>query len=80
LRESAVLAFLETSAGRAARDPSSGRTGAMPLPPVLQGMRSRDGTSTILREESPGACSGEESRPPSPDLTAAGQTAEGIAV
>jgi hypothetical protein len=28
--------------------------------------------STILREESPGACSGEESRPPYPDLTAAG--------
>jgi hypothetical protein len=29
--------------------------------------------STILREESPGARSGEESRPPSPDLAAAGR-------
>jgi hypothetical protein len=29
--------------------------------------------STILREESPGVYSGEESRPPSPDLTAAGR-------
>jgi hypothetical protein len=33
----------------------------------------KESFETFLREESPGACSGEESRPPSPDLTATGR-------